>query len=347
MTARAGLWLQQGAAPQDAAWDVPPRAEEDRVPLFVVESGCGYRARGWCRQGTSSLQGDAVTGRLEGKVAIVTGGASGMGLGTVERFLAEGARVVVGDLNAAKGEELTAACAARGQADRVRFTRTDVSLEEDVAALVSLAVEAFGGLDVMFNNAGIGGAFGPITELDADAWDETFDIDVRSVFLGIKHAARVMLEAGQGGSIINTASVAGLTSGAGPTAYGAAKSAVASLSQAAALELAPHRIRVNAICPGVIYTPLMHQGDEAAADEWVSALQPWPERGEPAHIAGAALWLASDDSTFVTGQNIVVDGGLLAAGPRVTQFSHMFKDLNKLVGFAYGTTGQKPRFRRL
>ncbi len=288
-----------------------------------------------------------MSGRLEAKVAIVTGGASGMGLGTVERFLAEGAAVVVADLNIAKGDEMLAAAAERGQADRVRFSRTDVSVEADVAALVDQAVESFGGLDIMFNNAGIGGAFGPVTELEADAWDETFAIDVRSVFLGIKHAARVMIAAGKGGSIINTASVAGLGGGAGPVAYSAAKAAVANLSVTTALELAPHRIRVNAICPGVIYTPLMHQGDADAADEWVHALQPWPDRGLPRHIAGTALWLASDDATFVTGQAIAVDGGLLAAGPRVTQFGHVFKDLNKLVGFAYGTTGQKPRYRRL
>ena len=288
-----------------------------------------------------------MSGRLEGKVAIVTGGASGMGLGTVERFLDEGAAVVAADLNTAKGDELLTAAARRGQADRVRFSRTDVSVEADVAALVEQATESFGGLDIMFNNAGIGGAFGPVTELEADAWDETFAIDVRSVFLGIKHAARVMIAAGKGGSIINTATVAGLGGGAGPVAYSSAKAAVANLSVTTALELAPYRIRVNAICPGVIYTPLMHQGDPDAADEWVQALQPWPDRGLPEHIAGAALFLASDDSAFVTGQAIAVDGGLLAAGPRVTQFGHAFKDLNKLVGFAYGTTGQKPRYRRL
>jgi NAD(P)-dependent dehydrogenase (short-subunit alcohol dehydrogenase family) len=270
-----------------------------------------------------------------------------MGRGTVERFLEEGAAVVVADVNLARGEELMAERRNRGDADRVRFTRADVADEGDVAALVGLAVEVFGRLDVMFNNAGIGGAFGPITELEVDAWDETFAIDVRSVFLGIKHAARAMIGAGRGGSIINTASIAGLTAGAGPQAYSAAKAAVANLSQSAALELAPHRIRVNAICPGVIYTPLMHLGDEAAADEWVSRLQPWPGRGEPRHIAGAALWLASDDSEFVTGQNIVVDGGLLAAGPRVVEQAHMMKDLNQIVGFAYGTTGRRPRVRRL
>jgi enoyl-[acyl-carrier-protein] reductase (NADH) len=104
---------------------------------------------------------------------------------------------------------------------------------------------------------------------------------------------------------------------------------------------------VNAICPGVIYTPLMHAGNPTAADEWVAKLQPWPDRGEPRDIAGAAFWLASDDSRFVTGQNIVVDGGLLAAGPRITEFSHTMKDLHKLAGIAYGTTGKKPRYRRL
>jgi NAD(P)-dependent dehydrogenase (short-subunit alcohol dehydrogenase family) len=287
-----------------------------------------------------------MTGRLDGRVAVITGGASGMGLGTVERFLAEGASVVVGDLNVSAGETVAAAADERGEGPRIRFSRTDVSREDDVAALVELAVEAFGRLDVMFNNAGIGGAFGPLTELEADAWDETFAIDVRSVFLGVKHAARVMIPAGRG-SIINTASVAGLGAGAGPLAYSAAKAAVANLTKGAALELAPHRIRVNAISPGVIYTPLMHSGNEAAADEWLPALQPWPDRGLPEHIAGAALFLASDDSVFVTGQNLVVDGGLLAAGPRITQHSHMFKDLNRLVGMAYGTTGQKPRYRRL
>jgi NAD(P)-dependent dehydrogenase (short-subunit alcohol dehydrogenase family) len=287
-----------------------------------------------------------MSGRLDGRVAIVTGGASGMGLATVERYLAEGASVVVGDLNTAAGEALVAGVTGRGEGSRIRFSRTDVSQEDDVGALVELAVEAFGRLDVMFNNAGIGGAFGPLTELEADAWDETFAVDVRSVFLGIKHAARVMIGAGRG-SIINTASVAGLGGGAGPLAYSSAKAAVANLTKGAALELAPHRIRVNAICPGVIYTPLMHSGNEAAADEWLPALQPWPDRGLPEHIAGVALFLASDDSVFVTGQDLVVDGGLLAAGPRITQYSHMFKDLNRLVGMAYGTTGQKPRYRRL
>jgi NAD(P)-dependent dehydrogenase (short-subunit alcohol dehydrogenase family) len=288
-----------------------------------------------------------MSGRLAGRVAVVTGGASGMGHASVERFLEEGACVIAADLNAAKGEQLAHACARRGDAKRFRFVVADVAEERDVAGLVDRALADFGRLDVMFNNAGVGGAFGPITETEVDAWDETFAIDTRSVFLGVKHAARAMIAGGRGGSIINTASVAALTGGGGAQAYSAAKAAVASITQSTSLELAPHRIRVNAICPGVIYTPLMHQGREDAADEWRTVIQPWPDRGEPHHIAGAALFLASDDSTFVSGHLLVVDGGLTAAGPRLVDHSAGFQKLRKLSGIAYGTTGKKPRYRKL
>jgi NAD(P)-dependent dehydrogenase (short-subunit alcohol dehydrogenase family) len=284
---------------------------------------------------------------LTGRVAVITGGASGMGRATVERFLDEGASVVVGDLNAERGAELMAACEASGRADRVRFTRVDVSVEDDVASMVSLAVEAFGGLDVMFNNAGIGGAFGPITEIEADDWDTTFAVLVRSVFLGTKYAARVLIERGRGGSIINTASIAGLGGGNGPQAYSAAKAAVVNLSITTALELAPHRIRVNAICPGVIFTPLMHGGREVEAEEAVRAMQPWPDRGEGADIAAMALFLASDDSRFVSGQAHVVDGALTAAGTRMFGELPGTSRLTQVAGIAHGTTGQAPRYRRL
>jgi NAD(P)-dependent dehydrogenase (short-subunit alcohol dehydrogenase family) len=288
-----------------------------------------------------------VSGRVAGKVVVVTGGASGMGRASVERFLEEGASVVAADLNEAKGADLVAARARAGDASRLRFLRADVAEESDVAGLVEAALGAFGRLDVMFNNAGVGGAFGPITETAVEAWDETFAIDTRSVFLGIKHAARAMIAAGRGGSIINTASVAALSGGGGAQAYSAAKAAVASITQSTSLELAQHRIRVNAICQGAIYTPLMHGGDEAAADVWVKEVQPWPDRGEPRHIAGAALFLASDDSEFVTGHLLVVDGGLTAAGPRLVDHSPGFRKLRTLSGIAYGTTGKKPRYRKL
>ncbi|MFT7649166.1 MAG: NAD(P)-dependent dehydrogenase (short-subunit alcohol dehydrogenase family) [Candidatus Poriferisodalaceae bacterium] len=288
-----------------------------------------------------------MSGRLDGKVAIVTGGASGMGQATVERFIAEGASVVVGDLNVEAGRALVDQLTVDGNGDRVRFTRTDVSLEGDVAAMTEMATEAFGRLDIVFNNAGIGGAFGPITELESNDWDLTFAVLVRSVFLGTKHAAKVMIDQGQGGVILNTASIAGMGGGAGPQAYSAAKAAVVNLTKTTAEELAPHRIRVNAICPGIIFTPLMHSGNEAQAEEVIAELQPWPDRGEGAAIASMATYLASDESSFVTGQEHIVDGGLLATGPRIQGRLHNSRNLHRTAGMAHGTTGQAATIRRL
>ena len=288
-----------------------------------------------------------MSGTLESKVAIVTGGASGMGLATVRRFLEEGASVVVGDLNAENGRSVLEDLNAEGYEGKIRFTVTDVSVEDDVAAMTELAVDAFGRLDVVFNNAGIGGAFGPITELEVEDWDKTFHILVRSVFLGTKHAARVMIDQGEGGSIINTASIAGMGGGAGPQAYSAAKAAVVSLAKTTAVELAPHNIRVNAICPGVIFTPLMHSGNEEQAEDVIAEIQPLPKRGEGSDIAGMALFLAGDDSLFITGQEHIVDGGLLANGPRLIGRMHNSRNLHRMAGMAYGSSGQTPTYRRL
>lgn len=282
------------------------------------------------------------SGQLAGRVAVITGAASGMGLATAQRFVAEGAKVVIADFNRENGE---AAAAALGES--ARFTRCDVAVEDDVAAAIELATDAFGRLDIVFNNAGIGGAFGPITELEVDDWDATFAVLVRGVFLGIKHAARVLIDQGEGGSIINTASIAGQGGGAGPQAYSAAKSSVINLSETTALELAPHSIRVNAICPGIIFTPLMHSGDESDAEEMVSELQPMPKRGEGADIAAAALWLAGDDSAFVSGQSITVDGGLMAAGPRIFGRLKNTRNVHRMAGMTHGSTGQAPTVRRL
>ncbi len=195
-------------------------------------------------------------GRLQNKVAVITGGASGMGRATVLRFLAEGARVVIADYNAATGEDTLAEASRAGHADRARFIRTDVAKEADIEAMIRCATDTFGRLDIVFNNAGVGGAIGPLTETSVADWDYTFDVLAKGVFLGIKHAARVMRAQGRGGSIINTASIAGLSGDGGPLVYSAAKAAVISLSQSAAVELAGDRIRVNAICPGFIVTPL-------------------------------------------------------------------------------------------
>ncbi|HJM20498.1 MAG TPA: SDR family oxidoreductase [Acidimicrobiales bacterium] len=288
-----------------------------------------------------------MNGTLQSKVAIVTGGASGMGFATVSRFLEEGASVVIGDLNADSGRNAIETLSAEGYEDRVRFTTTDVAVENDVAAMSELALDAFGQLDIVFNNAGIGGAFGPITELDVDDWDTTFHVLVRSVFLGIKHAARIMIDQGRGGSIINTASIAGMGGGGGPQAYSAAKAAVVNLSKTTAIELAPHNIRVNAICPGVIFTPLMHSGNEEQAEEVIAEVQPLAKRGEGSDIAGMALFLAGDDSQFVTGQEHIVDGGLLATGPRLLGRLHNSRNLHRMAGMAFGTSGQTATVRRL
>ena len=286
-------------------------------------------------------------GRLDGKVAVITGGASGMGKATVRRFLDEGARVVFGDLNETNGKEALNELEAAGHSGEVVFVRADVSREPDVEAMITTAVDGFGGVDIVFNNAGIGGAFGPITDIEVEDWDYTFGVLLRSVFLGIKHGARAMKRDGREGAIINTASVAGLSGGAGPQAYSAAKAGVINLTRAAGIELAPFRIRVNAICPGAILTPLLHRGDEEGTRERLEHAQPWPEVGSGEHIAGAALFLASDDSRFVTGEALVVDGGLTAAGPRL--FNRLERPTPTAMGFSgvsKGSTGEDPIIRQ-
>ena len=287
--------------------------------------------------------------RLADRVAIITGGASGMGRATVLRFLDEGAKVVIADFNAATGAETLAAAAERGHGQRARFIKTDVANEADIEAMVRCAVDEFGGLDIVFNNAGVGGAIGPLTETTVEDWDYTFGVLVRGVFLGVKHATRVMRAQGRGGSIINAASIAGLSGDAGPLAYSAAKAAVINLTMGAAVELAADRIRVNAICPGFIATPLAAVGRpiESLQASFATA-QPWPDYGSGDHIAGAALFLASDDSLFVTGEKIVVDGGLTAAGPELSRkFPKTSGRNSRRSGITKGSTGEPPELRKL
>jgi len=292
-----------------------------------------------------------LTGRLEGRVAVITGGASGMGRSTAFRFLDEGASVVIADLNEATGKETLELAEKKKSSGRIRFIRTDVSRETDVERMVELAMTEFGRLDCVFNNAGLGGALGSLLETEVEDWDFTFAVLVRGVFLGIKHGARAMKATGLGGSIINTASVAGLSGGAGPAAYSAAKAAVINLTRAAALELAEHRIRVNAICPGGILTPLLHRGNPEAVKRRLESLQPWPEAGTGEHIAGAALFLASDDAAFVTGESLLVDGGLTAMGPALPRRMRPEPDdamaQFQFVGVDKGTTGEPPVIRKL
>lgn len=261
-------------------------------------------------------------GALDGRSAVITGGASGIGAAVVRRFAAEGASVVVADIDDAAGEALATQVGAH-------YLHCDVTREEHLAAAVDAAVRLHGRLDVWMGNAGFGGTLGEITELDADGFDRTVAVLLRAVALGMKHAVTAMRAGGQGGSIISTSSVAGLQGGHGPHVYSACKAAVIGLTRSVALEQGPHGIRVNCINPGGIDTPIFSralgvEGDEADAVRQlvissVSASTPLGRIGQPADIAGAALWLASDDAAYVTGQTIVVDGGLTSSNmPRVT-----------------------------
>ncbi len=256
-------------------------------------------------------------GRLSGKSVVITGAASGIGAATAELFASEGANLVLGDLNEAGGEATAERC--RAISARAVFLRTDVAEEDDVAKLLDRAVSEYGQLDVVFNNAGLGGAVGPFEETRREDWDRTMAVLLSGVFFGIKHAVRHMKD--RGGSIISTSSVAGLRAGAGPIAYSVAKAGVAHLSRVVALEVAAQQIRVNAICPGGINTPIISTrvpGGPEVAGELLKQLQPLPMTGQPLHIAHAALFLASDESAFVTGQALVIDGGFTLPGMRFT-----------------------------
>jgi NAD(P)-dependent dehydrogenase (short-subunit alcohol dehydrogenase family) len=245
--------------------------------------------------------------RLDGRVAVVTGGASGIGEAAVRRFVEEGARVVVADVQVDRGEAVAAAIG-----DAARFVRCDVTNEDAVADAIRFAVDTWGRLDVMFNNAGVVGAIGPIAETDTDAWLRTIDILVHSVFYGCKHAARAMVAQGFG-SIINTSSAAGVMGGLGPHAYTTAKTAVIGLTKSVASELGPKGVRCNAIAPGTIPTPLtavVTTGDASDLDAVAkSTLERYGRAGDALDIANAALYLASDEAAFVNGHTLVVDYG--------------------------------------
>jgi NAD(P)-dependent dehydrogenase (short-subunit alcohol dehydrogenase family) len=251
---------------------------------------------------------------LKGKVAIVTGAASGIGRASAVLFAQSGANVVLADLHERGGEAAAAICSESGNA--AIFQKTDVALEADIAALIERAMSRFGRLDVLFNNAGFGGAAEPIEAVSVEDWDRTLAVCVRGPFLGIKHAVRPMRASG-GGAIISTASTVGLRGYAERVAYSTAKAAVINLTRSAALQLAPDMIRVNCIAPGVINTPGLvgrHDYDREAQDRINIQAQPLPVAGQPEDIAQAALFLASDAARFITGEVLVVDGGVTVGG---------------------------------
>ncbi len=246
---------------------------------------------------------------MQDRVAVITGGASGIGAATVRLFRDQGARVVIGDRDEDRGSALAAELG-----DDVLFVPTDVSREQDVAELIAHAVDEFGQLDCLFNNAGFGGALGPVATTSVEDFDLTFDVLVKSVFLGVKHAAPVMSAQGRG-TIINTASVAALQAGWSPHLYMTAKAAVVALTQSLAMEMADVGVRVNAICPGAVATPLLAGNPKATREDidrlgaTFGASVPLGRIGEPIELANVALFLASDASSYITGQAIVVDGG--------------------------------------
>jgi NAD(P)-dependent dehydrogenase (short-subunit alcohol dehydrogenase family) len=252
-----------------------------------------------------------VSGRLDGKVAIVTGAASGMGRATALLFASEGARVVLADITDDAGEAAAELCRERG--GEAAFHHTDVTVEDDVAGVVARATELFGGLDVFHSHAGGGGG----VDFDAtEEWDQGSALSARSGYFAIKYGAPAMRRRG-GGSIILTSSVCGLRPLPHIHAYNAFKAALIMLAQSAAQMLGPDSIRVNAIAPGWIITPALVRGlpgDLDDAKRIASKAQPIPRHGRPEDIASCALFLASDESSFITGITIPVDGGWLSQG---------------------------------
>jgi NAD(P)-dependent dehydrogenase (short-subunit alcohol dehydrogenase family) len=242
-----------------------------------------------------------MSGRLEGRVAIVTGAASGIGKATVARFREEGATVIAADVAASEG-----------------VVAADAGRDEDVRSLVEIAVGEHGGLDIFYANAGISGGLASLFEQEVADWEEILRVNLIGPWLAVKHAAPAMKERG-GGSIIATASVAGLRAGAGGPAYSASKAGVIQLVRVAATQLCGANIRVNAICPGLIETGmtkgLYDMARAAGKEDQIGHLNPLKRGGAPVEIANAALFLASDESSYVNGHALVVDGGLSCTHP--------------------------------
>jgi len=267
-------------------------------------------------------------GRLEGKVALITGGSSGIGEATVRLFASEGCSVVIADIQDERGLALAEEVGAD-------YVYIDVSNEEEVKKGIKFTIKKHGRLDCIFNNAGIAGAVGSLDEVTVDAFDRTLAVNLRGVFLGTKYAARQMRVQGRG-SIINTASVAAIRTGYGNHIYSASKAGVIQFTKSVSMELGEDNIRVNCVLPGFIPTPMIAMARGVPVEEAESKLgiikeafkgaQPIQRAGSVDDIAKAALWLASDDSSFVNGQTIVVDGG--ATGGRM--WSDYMKGLDEL-----------------
>lgn len=248
---------------------------------------------------------------FEEKVALVTGAASGIGRATALAFSREGAKVVVADVQVEGGQETVSMIEKAG--GEAIFVKTDVSKSSEVEAMVKKTIEAYGRLDYAYNNAGIEGDTAPTADCTEDNWDRTININLKGVWLGMKYEIPEMLKQGKG-AIVNCSSVAGLVGFLGIPAYTASKHGILGLTKTAALEYAKTGLRINAVCPGVIRTPMIERftrGDDQAEAQ-LTAMEPIGRVGEPEEIASAVVWLCSDAASFVTGHSMVVDGGLVA-----------------------------------
>jgi NAD(P)-dependent dehydrogenase (short-subunit alcohol dehydrogenase family) len=256
-----------------------------------------------------------MAGRLTGKVALITGAASGIGRATALLFAREGARIVVADRDLPGSQQTVSQIIALG--GEASAVQVDVTEAAQVEAAVQAALDKYGQLDILFNNAGTGETVTSIVDLSEAEWDRVVAVNLKGVFLGIKYGAAAMLKAGRGGSIINTASVAGVVGFAGHAAYSASKAACLHLSKTAALEFARANIRVNALAPAFTATPMVEDLVSASRDperarKKLAQVIPLGRLGQAEEIANAALFLASDESSFVTGTALILDGGLTA-----------------------------------
>jgi NAD(P)-dependent dehydrogenase (short-subunit alcohol dehydrogenase family) len=248
---------------------------------------------------------------LEGKVALVTGGTSGIGRETAVLFAKAGAKVVVAGRREPEGKETVELVRAAG-GDGL-FVKADVSKASEVEALIQKTVEKFGRLDAAFNNAGIEGVWVPLIKQTEEDWDRTIEVNLKGVWLCLKYEILQMLKQGGGGAIVNMASIGGLVGFSGAAAYSASKHGVMGLTRAAALENARSKIRINAVCPGAVETALADRVFGApSVHKYVVSIHPIGRFGKPAEIAEAVVWMCSDRAAFMTGQSMVLDGGFLA-----------------------------------
>lgn len=263
-----------------------------------------------------------MSGRLEGKVAIITGAGSGIGRAAALLFAGAGARLVLGDKTPAVHETARLVVAAGGSATPMQM---DAGVESDVVHMVATAISTYGGLHVAFANAGISGGIDGIFELTPEKWTEILRVNLIGPWLMAKHAGKAMMDAGRGGSIILTASVAGIRSGAGGPAYSASKAGVINLAMVSAQQLCDTDVRVNAICPGLTETgmtkPVFDYAKEKDVAHKLGRLNPLRRAAQPEELAKVALFLASDESSYVNGQAIVVDGGLSSSHPVTRQLT--------------------------